>query len=262
MIAADKRFYTTVTLEYDNEKDDSDEHVDKKSKESTTTTQIHVDSPQFHTKWDYEYDTIKETLNPSPENQSVNPFVEKTLRVCLLYICPTKYPTTIKIKIQADNDFYSVLPHLPTNKGTGEIERTPAAVEALPKFLNCPVDDLDGKTIVNKTGLGSSAALTTSLVGSLVYAFNKQNDISPPANINEIIHNLAQICHCYAQGKVGSGFDVSSACHGTHIYRRFPKCLLPDLLSELEKTENDTSHPDDNTQGNTHTCSGINPMEG
>jgi phosphomevalonate kinase len=48
------------------------------------------------------------------------------------------------------------------------------------------------------------------------------------------IHNLAQICHCHAQGKVGSGFDVFSAMFGTLVYRRYPKCLLPHLLHQLE----------------------------
>mmetsp|Transcript_15910 Transcript_15910/g.38998 ORF Transcript_15910/g.38998 Transcript_15910/m.38998 type:complete len:272 (-) Transcript_15910:30-845(-) len=52
---------------------------------------------------------------------------------------------------------------------------------------------------------------------------------------------MAQISHCYAQGKVGSGFDVSAACHGTHVYRRFPICLLPDLLQQLDMLD---SHSD------------------
>jgi phosphomevalonate kinase len=206
---------------------------------------IHVDSPQFHTKWSYEYDTVTSHIAPSADNQTVNPFVEKTLRVCLLYIQPppNPRPAVIHITIQADNDFYSVLPHLPSSQD-GVVERTPDVVAGLPKFLKCPVDD-DGRAIVNKTGLGSSAALTTSLVGSLLYAFHQKQEDGDESttNMNGIVHNLAQICHCYAQGKVGSGFDVSSACHGTHVYRCFPKCLLPDLLQQLEKQNEGSANP-------------------
>ena len=39
-------------------------------------------------------------------------------------------------------------------------------------------------------------------------------------------HHVAQFAHCLAQGKVGSGFDVSASFHGSHRYRRFaPACL-------------------------------------
>jgi phosphomevalonate kinase len=41
-----------------------------------------------------------------------------------------------------------------------------------------------------------------------------------------LLHNLSQYVHSLAQGKVGSGFDVSAAIYGTHVYRRFsPSCL-------------------------------------
>lgn len=48
-----------------------------------------------------------------------------------------------------------------------------------------------------------------------------------------LIHNLAQFVHCLAQGKVGSGFDVSSAVWGSHRYKRFnPSILTPLMVSE------------------------------
>jgi phosphomevalonate kinase len=153
--------------------------------------------------------------------------------------------SNLVITIYADNDFYSVLPHLPKSEDGSDIDRSPAAVAALPKFLKCPLDS-DGKAVVNKTGLGSSAALTTSLVGALVYFFTSEAD--EDEELHEKIHNLAQICHCHAQGKVGSGFDVSAACHGTHVYRRFPKCLLPDLLQQLEDIDQHTDHDTQNLQ--------------
>jgi phosphomevalonate kinase len=44
-----------------------------------------------------------------------------------------------------------------------------------------------------------------------------------------ILHNLAQASHSFAQGKVGSGFDVASAVYGSCLYKRFS----PSLLSAL-----------------------------
>ena len=238
VIAADKRFYTSVdsiSITNDGEK--------KNIGDTKNPIEIRVKSPQFHSIWNYTFHESNCRLIPSPSNESVNPFVEKTLRVCLMYllqpsqlVSSTAIPSSLDILIRADNDFYSVLPHLPRDSN-----RTPADVAALPKFLPCPVDPESGKVVVHKTGLGSSAALTTSLVGALVHYFRRG---SQEGQLSAIIHNLAQICHCHAQGKVGSGFDVSAACHGTHVYRRFPKCLLPDVLQQFDKFE---KHPDSDT---------------
>ena len=45
-----------------------------------------------------------------------------------------------------------------------------------------------------------------------------------------IAHNVAQFSHCAAQGKVGSGFDVSTAFFGSQKYTRFDPKLLAPLL--------------------------------
>lgn len=47
-----------------------------------------------------------------------------------------------------------------------------------------------------------------------------------------LIHSVAQYAHCLAQGKVGSGFDISSSVYGTHIYRRFSPSLLDPILRD------------------------------
>jgi phosphomevalonate kinase len=209
VIAANKRFYCKVDL--------------SEEKNNGNKCHIVVNSPQFHSVWEYQVEAASDdfmSLMPSDSNKSENSFVEKTLRVTLAYVLKAsstkQLPSSLNITIQADNDFYSVVPHLQ--------ERTPEAVESLPKFLPCP-QGADGKAIVNKTGLGSSAALVTSVVGALLLSF----ELDVMANT----HNLAQLCHCHAQGKVGSGFDVSSAVFGSHVYRRFPKCTLADLLQDL-----------------------------
>lgn len=82
----------------------------------------------------------------------------------------------------------------------------------------------------HKTGLGSSAALVTSLVAALINYYL-------PTEINYLnseigkahVHNLAQAAHCAAQGKVGSGFDVAAAVYGSCMYRRFSPSILAGL---------------------------------
>lgn len=82
---------------------------------------------------------------------------------------------------------------------------------------------------VHKTGLGSSAALTTSLVAALLLFFQVVQDNLSQAE-KTLIHNLAQFVHCFAQGKVGSGFDVSSAVWGSHRYKRFNPAILTPIM--------------------------------
>jgi phosphomevalonate kinase len=63
--------------------------------------------------------------------------------------------------------------------------------------------------------MGSSAALTTSLVGALLQWFGviklgfRRGD-----DDRAIVHNLSQLAHAVAQGKIGSGFDVAAAVYG------------------------------------------------
>ena len=82
---------------------------------------------------------------------------------------------------------------------------------------------------VRKTGLGSSAAMIASLVSSLFLYFNilSKDDI---AN-KRLIHNVSQICHSIAQGKIGSGFDISAAVYGSHIYQRYSPSYIDQFLS-------------------------------
>jgi phosphomevalonate kinase len=58
-------------------------------------------------------------------------------------------------------------------------------------------------------GLGSSAALVTSLCAAILHHL-RVSDITTPQG-SQLLHNVAQIAHCAAQGKIGSGFDVSCA---------------------------------------------------
>jgi phosphomevalonate kinase len=111
----------------------------------------------------------------------------------------------------------------------------------LPPFSPLP----NAITKTNKTGLGSSASLVTSLSAALLSHLSvltlptpeeadsyhqSQSTVEAPKSLG-IIHSVAQYAHCLAQGKVGSGFDISSSVYGTHIYKRFSPSLLEPLLS-------------------------------
>ena len=100
----------------------------------------------------------------------------------------------------------------------------------IPPFapLNVPISQ------VNKTGLGSSAALITSLTAALLVHFGVISGESLTGEGREdhrrLAHNLAQFVHCLAQGKVGSGFDVSAAVFGSQVYTRFDPSVIQPLL--------------------------------
>lgn len=55
---------------------------------------------------------------------------------------------------------------------------------------------------------------------------------TPDASTTQLLHNLAQYVHSLAQGKIGSGFDVSAAVFGSQTYRRFAVECLGDLLEK------------------------------
>ncbi|KAJ3297386.1 phosphomevalonate kinase [Borealophlyctis nickersoniae] len=90
--------------------------------------------------------------------------------------------------------------------------------------------------------------MITSLTGAILAHFGA---VTLPAETNtgsitpadeagvRLVHDAAQFCHCLAQGKIGSGFDVSSAAYGSHIYRRFSPSVLDGLLKKGEAAEED-----------------------
>jgi phosphomevalonate kinase len=120
--------------------------------------------------------------------------------------------TSARLIILADNDYYSQ-PHS-SSAATGG------------RFAKFPVP-LSG---ANKTGLGSSAALVTSLTASLLTHYLPESlfDITSEQG-RRLLHNLAQAAHCAAQGKVGSGFDVAAAVFGSCLYTRFSPSVLGSL---------------------------------
>ncbi|WYZ45136.1 hypothetical protein EsH8_VIII_000452 [Colletotrichum jinshuiense] len=197
-------------------------------------TEIVVESPQFlDAVWRYGFHLAPEdggitvTQLQVGSKISPNPFVETTLSYALTYIAsvskqrPSNSLTSTRLIILADNDYYS----LPDQDPASAVA-DPGSKDQRARFARYP------HTIgeAHKTGLGSSAALVTSLTAALLTHHLPQSlfDLSSEAG-KHTLHNLAQAAHCAAQGKVGSGFDVAAAVFGSCRYRRFSPSLLSDL---------------------------------
>ncbi|KAM0791707.1 hypothetical protein ACM66B_003978 [Microbotryomycetes sp. NB124-2] len=245
--------------------------------QSRTKFNIKVNSPQFTDgEWVYEaskddeanatgeWTVQQDHTNDAPRNPFVHLAIQSTLLLATALSSKTRF-TDIVVTIVGANDFYS--------QSRESEQHEP--------FTHLGVKIKD----VHKTGLGSSAAMVTSLCGALLLHWDKASRslepvsnsigaIAPPTSTNSatvtssstigasptsptilsssppppalfpqpkhfetpdkdtlsLIHNLAQYVHSLAQGKVGSGFDVSAAVYGSHVYRRFALECLDGLL--------------------------------
>lgn len=198
---------------------------------------IHVRSPQFvEASWDYSvaYEPSIRVQELST-NTSKNKFVHLALQHTLSLISAIKGVSTVQkllksgldIAIVGDNDFYSQRAKL---ADLGH-PRTLKSLSLLDPLLLTGLKLSD----VHKTGLGSSAALITSLVSALLLHFQAIESEAFDNVDNKdrrLAHNLAQYVHCLAQGKIGSGFDVAAAVFGSHLYSRFDPAVLQPLMAE------------------------------
>ncbi|KAF2035015.1 Phosphomevalonate kinase [Setomelanomma holmii] len=190
-----------------------------------TISEITVKSPQFQEAiWEYGYRLQGENAGISVTQLSVgheqsisqtrNPFIETALIYSLTYIStllPNERIASSSIRILADQAYYS-------NPGT---RKSPNS-----RFLDFNVSLKDA----HKTGLGSSAALVTSFTAAVLgFYLPRQKWDGATDEGKRVLHNLAQVSHSHAQGKVGSGFDIACAIYGSCLYRRFS----PSLLSAL-----------------------------
>lgn len=182
------------------------------------------------------------TVRATEEGQEKNKFVEQTIVYCLEFLqSVSPSPAAFRARIGAgwvlylegDYQFYSSTPPVRAEGAT-----VPPVVP-------------DG----SKTGLGSSAALVSSMVAAMFKHFGALDEpvaaesaaaaaasadassaasaflALPVSSRLSLAHNLAQLIHCSAQGKVGSGFDVATAFHGSQTYRRFTPAVISDLLA-------------------------------
>ncbi len=233
VVSCTSRFYTTIGVL---KSGDSSLGVAPTAQQlqvakSYSCVMILVLSPQFHAHFMYSYNLNDFTLRLLTGNS--NEFVEKCLLLVFAYLRKASgtfmellnsysaSSSTLTLTLRADNDFYSQVRELKNR----QLPLTSSSLSQLPKFMPCPLNAASGKVEVAKTGMGSSAALTTSLVGALLKFFGcvKLAGLAS-TRINEdrrVVHNLSQLAHAVAQGKIGSGFDVSAAVYGSQAYRRF-----------------------------------------
>lgn len=183
-------------------------------------TFITISSSQFNNDhWSYILER-KNGSQPIEKEGKRNPFIEMVLVNVFSYFEPSS-PLDIHIEIFSDAGYHSQ---------SGSIMKK----NAFKSFAY----HAHSITEVPKTGLGSSAGLVTVLTTALVSVFKPSLDVSRNEDL-KMIHNLSQVAHCQAQGKVGSGFDVAAATFGSIIYQRFaPELIsnLPDQISGCDKT--------------------------
>lgn len=159
---------------------------------------VTVKSPQFQGgEWVY----------ADEQMDGKNPFVEAVIKSVLAYLAPEEN-SSLNVTIYSDNAYHSQ-----------STDRSDSFI-----YHDKPISE------VPKTGLGSSAALTVVLTTALLSYFSPTKlDLSSKATL-QLVHNLAQLAHCSAQGKIGSGFDVAAATMGSIVYKRFPPSLLSDVM--------------------------------
>lgn len=184
--------------------------IEERDSSSDAKDTIIVESPQFNGNWSYE---IHDGLHVVGDD---NPFLKSTIKTVAAYYKKTGYH--LHITIWSDPGFH-------TEKDT-EARTLKGGKTFL--FHKAAIGD------VPKTGLGLSAGLVTVVTGALVSYFEKV-DIS---TLKNKIHNLAQIAHCDAQGKIGSGFDVAAAIYGSIVYLRFSESIIKPVFEDWSLIKN------------------------
>ena len=190
---------------------------------------VRVHSHQFAAAWTLRYRTAVAgrgdvTLTPLLD-ECDNAFVAAAVSFALLHLLASSEEPArlaarlhasfgtrtapLSLHLYADNPFYSQANYL-------KREGRPVSIDEVRKVP--AYQPIVGK--LGKTGLGSSACLVTSIVGCVLAFFEEG------ARSRDDVHAVAQLAHCHAQGKIGSGFDVASAAYGSSEYERFAPAAM------------------------------------
>ncbi|XP_051137255.1 phosphomevalonate kinase, peroxisomal-like [Andrographis paniculata] len=237
VLSTNARFYAIVKPLYEEVKPES---------WAWAWTDVKLTSPQMGRETMYKLSLKHILLQPISGSDSRNPFVENALQ----YVIAAAYATFdqekkvelrkllllgLDITILGCNEFYSYRNQIEARG----LPLTPESLASLPPFTSITfnAEESSGqncKPEVAKTGLGSSAAMTTAVVAALLHylgvvnvpSSNHHRQGNECARELDVVHIIAQTAHCIAQGKVGSGFDVSSAVYGSQRYVRFSPGVL------------------------------------
>jgi phosphomevalonate kinase len=177
-------------------------------------SKIVVKSPQFdEAEWEYQISEHNGAFEITELQNRNNPFVLSTIETILYYIYPTALNFQLEIYIFSDPGYHST---------------SNTVIKSFSKSSKTFRYHTQKITEVAKTGLGSSAGLVTVLTTALLSYFQSDFNLNSTLTMRRV-HNLAQVAHCHAQGKVGSGFDVAAATFGSIVYKRFEPVLISAL---------------------------------
>ncbi|KAL0371932.1 UNVERIFIED_CONTAM: Phosphomevalonate kinase, peroxisomal [Sesamum calycinum] len=233
VLSTNARFYAIVKPLYEETKPES---------WAWAWTDVKLTSPQMARESMYKLSLKHLLIECVSSSDSRNPFVEYALQYAIA-AAHARFDKTKKEELQkllllvtqalilGCNEFYSYRNQIEARG----LPLTPESLASLPPFTSITfnAEESSGtknKPEVAKTGLGSSAAMTTAVVAALLHYLGVVN---LPSEVNghlqgnkvseelDVVHIIAQTAHCIAQGKVGSGFDVSSAVYGSQRYVRF-----------------------------------------
>ncbi|CAL5355673.1 unnamed protein product [Camellia sinensis] len=239
VLSTNARFYAIVKPLYEEIKPDS-----------SVWTEVKLTSPQMSRETTYKLSLEDLTFQCVSSSESRNPFVEYAVQYTVAAARATfdkdKKETLHKLLLQGlditilgCNDFYSYRNQIEARG----LPLSPESLASLPPFtsitFNTEVKGENRKPEVAKTGLGSSAAMTTAVVAALLHylravnlpSFSEEQHQEKENSVDlDVVHVISQTAHCIAQGKVGSGFDVSSAVYGSQRYVRFS----PEVISSAQ----------------------------
>ncbi|PSR91606.1 Phosphomevalonate kinase, partial [Actinidia chinensis var. chinensis] len=240
VLSTNARFYAIVKPLYEEIKPNS-----------CAWTDVKLTSPQMSRETTYRLSLEHLTIQCASYSDSRNPFVEYAVQYAIAAARATidkdKKDMLHKLLLQGlditilgCNDFYSYRNQIEARG----LPLTPESLAALQPFTSITfnTEEENGenrKPEVAKTGLGSSAAMTTAVVAALLHyltvvnlpTLSKDQQREKESTVDlDMVHVIAQTAHCIAQGKVGSGFDVSSAVYGSQLYVRFS----PEVLSSAQ----------------------------
>nr|AZB52793.1 phosphomevalonate kinase 1 [Centranthera grandiflora] len=241
VLSTNARFYAIVKPLYEDLKPDS---------WAWAWTDVKLTSPQMGRETMYKLSLKHLQLQCASSSNSRNPFVEYALQYAVAaahatFDKPRKEELQkllllgLDITILGCNEFYSYRDKIEARG----LPLTPDSLASLPPFTSITFStekfsEQKSKPEVAKTGLGSSAAMTTAVVAALLHYLgvvklpleNSPLQGDEVSKELDVVHIIAQTAHCIAQGKVGSGFDVSSAVYGSQRYIRFS----PEVLSSAQ----------------------------
>lgn len=178
---------------------------------STNKLYIIWNNPQFHDEQFYVFDGDTKTLTAAGIVIKQDDLLSSILIVTLSFIYETLkksfgFTNHVILSCLSDGRFYSQI----HNNWSGKIE----SKYPILKHVNiCTFD-------VKKTGLGSSAAFTTSIVSCLLKYFIAHKVVDDELKLQKITHILSEYIHTQAQGGVGSGFDIASSIYGSLCFMR------------------------------------------